>query len=383
MDEARSLLRLLSEDLGDDEARYQPAPAFSPVGWHVGHVAWQEERWLHRRAWGRAPVAAAYDAIFDTFRCPKGERRRRLPPYGEIRAYAERVRELTLRQVRGGEAPAPREAWALRFLAQHEAQHAETVGIVRLLAGRPLDRGFDDPPAAGAEAGWLEVPGGTFSMGAGSEEGCDNEGPPHPVELPAFRIARRPVTNGAWLEFMRAGGYETRALWSPAGWAYARAQGLRAPLHWDPGFTRRFTLRGWAPLAPDHPVAHISWYEAEAYARFAGARLPSEAEWERAARLLGAVGDENLGLRFGGTAPAAAGFAGNVWEWTASPFEPYPGFRPGPYRGYSQPWFGAAHRVLRGGSYLSHPGLARPTFRNWLAPRVRAYPSGLRLVQSA
>lgn len=393
MQEARALSLRLSGDLTDAQARRVADPSFSPIGWHLGHVAWQEECWLHRRVWGRPALEPAFDALFDSFVSPKGSRSARLPPVGAIRAYAARVREASLDLAgRENSSELLRDGWVFRFLANHERQHAEIMGIVRLLARLPLPGPFHETTES-AEEGWLAFPEGEFTMGAEDPEGWDNERPPHPRGVSAFRLARRQVTNAEWLQFMEAGGYETRSLWSEEGWALVQREGIRAPLHWERGADgswRRFSLRGWRPLAEEHPVAHVSWHEAEAFARFAGARLPTEPEWERAAgggarRWPSGEAPEgaNLGLRHGDTTPAGGAFEGNVWEWTASAFAPYPGFRPGPYRGYSEPWFDGAHRVLRGGSHLSHPMMARTAFRNWLPPEIRAYPAGLRLASSS
>lgn len=386
MEEARAHSLRLIEDIGDAEARLQPDPEFSPIGWHLGHIAWQEERWLHRMVCDRAPLAPEYDSLFDSFRSQKKERSASLPPFEEIRDYASRVRDLSRSiSFRGVDSELLDGGWVFRFLQEHECQHAETMALVRLLARLPLRLSFEQAPPTGADDGWFEFPAGSFLMGTDDISAWDNERPAHRVELPAFRLRSRPVTNGEWLEFMDAGGYEREEYWSPTGWAFIREKGIRAPLHWGPpsGSPTRFALSGWAPLALDHPVAHISCYEAEAFARFAGARLPTEAEWERAARTMESEPIADLGMRHGETSLARGDFFGKVWEWTASFFEPYPGFQPGPYRGYSQPWFGGKHRVLRGGSHLSHPTLARPSFRNWLEPHIRAYPSGLRLARSA
>lgn len=392
MQEARALSLRLTDDLDDARARLVADASFSPLGWHLGHVAWQEECWLHRRVWGRAPIAPEFDTLFDSFRSPKAARGARLPPVETIRAYAARVREESLRLAEK-ENPSGllREGWVFRFLANHERQHAEIMGIVRLLARLPLQMEDARPDVRPAREGWLEFPEGAFTMGCDDPEGWDNERPAHRRRVAAFRIARRQVTNAEWLQFMEAGGYEDASLWSEEGWAFVRSGNIRAPLHWERdggGAWRRFTLHGWRPLAGDHPVAHASWYEAEAFARFAGARLPTEPEWERAAgggerRWPSGEAPEgaNLGLRHGDTTPVGEELEGNVWEWTASAFAPYPGFRPGPYRGYSLPWFDGSHRVLRGGSHLSHPMMARTAFRNWLEPTIRAYPSGLRLAQ--
>lgn len=391
MERARALTLWITEDLDDAQARARPDPDFSPIGWHLGHVAWQEEVWLHRRIWGRPPIAPEHDALFDSFRSPKETRSVRLPPLSAIREYAARVREVSARLAeRDHESELLEDGWVFRFLANHERQHAEIIAIARLLLRLPRAVESVANDGATAEEGWHSFPEGSFLMGADDPDGWDNERRPHRRHLSSFLLARRQVTNGEWIEFIEAGGYQTRSLWSEAGWAFVRERGISAPLHWErdaEGSWRRFTLRGWVPLAHDHPVAHVSFFEAEAFARFAGGRLPTEAEWERAARgdrdhrfPGGDLSWANLGMRRGDTAPAG-GLAGNVWEWTSSFFLPYPGFRPCPYRGYSEPWFGEAHRVLRGGSYLSHSLMARSCFRNWLEPHIRAYPAGLRLAR--
>ncbi|HEY0839834.1 MAG TPA: SUMF1/EgtB/PvdO family nonheme iron enzyme [Vulgatibacter sp.] len=430
LEESRASTWRMLEGLTEDDARLQVHPEFSPLSWHAGHVAWQEERWALRRAMGQAPVDPRLDSIYDSFSSAKHSRGARLPSLAEIRRYAAVVRERTLEALeRWQEAREPElveRGWVFRFLANHERQHVETMGVIRLLDDRPLE-GLPEALVSSAPAtqGFVEVTGGRFVLGADDDpEGWDNERRAHEVELPAFRIGRQPVTNGEWLEFMEAGGYRDDRLWSAAGTAWKDAVGAEAPLHWErpkrgsfgggAGFgalhwqrrapsnsggaswTRR-TLAGRRPVERSHPVAHVSFFEAEAFARWAGARLPTEAEWERAASWDAAAGVKrrwpwgddpagaataNLALRLGDTAPCAdgdRGFAGGVWEWTGDRFAAFPGFTPGPYRGYSEPWFGDGHRVLRGGCHLTHPAIARSTFRNWFVPGMRAFPSGVRL----
>lgn len=409
LDEARRTTWRVMDGISEDEARRQRHGAFSPLSWHAGHVAWQEEVWVLRRAFGHAPIDPRLDGIFDSFSSHKPSRHQRLPPLHAIRAYADRVRERTLAALErsGGatESSLVEGGWCFRFLANHERQHAETMAVIRLLDGLTIE-GL--PPAGRApssEGGMLDVPAGRFVMGVDDDpDGWDNERRAHEVELSAYRIGRTPVTNGEWLSFLESGGYVDDRLWSPEGIAWRREVRAEAPLHWSresEGWMRR-TLAGPRPVEPTHPVAHVSWFEAQAYARWAGARLPSEAEWERAAAWDDATarkgrwpwGDDpgpatqaNLGLQACDTAPCGGpashsgglDFAGNVWEWTADFFRPYPGFTAGHYRGYSEPWFGEAHRVLRGGCHLTHPALARASFRNWFEPGTRAFPTGLRL----
>lgn len=410
LEEARRRTLWLTGTLDDAVARAQPHPEFSPLGWHLGHVAWQEEVWLHRRTFHLPPLDAAADRIFDPLVCAKARRGGALPPIDAIRTYAAAVRERSLELLeRPRGTPGQDLGWVLRFLPNHERQHAEVLAIVRILGGwylappPPSDVGA--APVGRSSARWLEIEEGAFTLGADDPEGWDNESMSNTVHLDPFRCSDRLVSNGEWLEFLESGGYQRDEFWSSAGRKFRDRQAISAPLHWDrnrSGAWMRRSLSGLVPLEVDHPVAHVSWFEAEAYASFRGARLPTEAEWERVAGWDEAAqaplrwpngakfhGESNLWMSRGDTSPVASAPAsrsgafdleGNVWEWTASTFLPYPGFVPGPYAGYSAPYFGPDHRVLRGGSYLSHPHMARAAFRNWLAPETRCYPSGLRLV---
>lgn len=395
---ARASMRQLTDGLDDATARAVFDPALSPIAWHVGHVAWQEERWALRRCGGQPPIDPALDGVYDSFHSPKGSRSRALPPIEEVRAYARQVRARTWELL--GEPLDDERRWTFRFLANHEHQHVETV-VAALLAGEvPLELAPRPMPAGGDGGGWddfLPVEGGVAAIGTDDDpDRWDNESPAHQVEVAPFAIARRPITNQAVVAFCEAGGYDDERLWSTSGWRWRQQADVRAPLHWRPrgaGWQRR-TLAGWIDLRPDHPAAHLSCYEAEAIAAWAGARLPTEIEWEVAAGRrpwpCGSGLRANLGLRLGDTAPCSAegaapcgaeDMAGNVWEWTASPFLPWPAFLPGPYRGYSLPWFGPGHRVLRGGCWATAAAVARTTFRNFFEPGMRLYPTGLRLAR--
>ena len=322
-------------------------PIMSPLVWDLAHIAAYEDLWLAHRLGGldllHPELAAMYDA-FETPRAVRGD----LPllDAGGARAYPTEVRERTLGVLAGR---GPGDGTLVELVLRHELQHTETMRQCLALAGL-LPPG--EPPAPrrpGAEPGWVTIPGGTFAMGAGPDGfAYDNERPRHAREVPAFRVARRPVTFASWLTFAEGGGYERREWWSAEGWAWKEEYDIS-------------DCPGGRTGAPDAPVCHVSWFEADAFARSCGARLPTEAEWEKA----------STSGQLDGT--------GHVWEWTASEFAAYPGFRAHPYREYSEPFFGQGHRVLRGGSWATHPRVAGPTFRTWDLPQRRQLFAGLRL----
>jgi gamma-glutamyl hercynylcysteine S-oxide synthase len=314
------------------------------------------------------------------------------------------------------------QGFAFGMIAQHEVQHDETMLITHQIRTGPPVLSAPQPAAApagvpaGAPAGVLPrevlVPGGPFTMGTSDDPwALDNERPAHTVQVGSFQIDTAPVTCGEYVEFISDGGYDDPRWWTEDGWAHRRRAKLSAPLYWEPlsgkaaggQWTRRvFGVR--EPVVPSEPVLHVSWYEADAYARWAGRRLPTEAEWEKAARFDPATGrsrrfpwgDEppsdnhaNLGQRYLRPAPAGsypAGAApsgarqliGDVWEWTSSDFLPYPGFRAWPYREYSEVFFGPDYKVLRGGSFGASAVASRGTFRNWDYPIRRQIFAGFR-----
>jgi len=253
------------------------------------------------------------------------------------------------------------------------------------------------PPAGESLPAETFVPGGPFAMGTDDEAWAyDNERPAHLVDVAPFWIATAAVTNGDYEEFMADGGYERPALWSPAGWAWRRRAGLTAPEFWQRegrGSWSRARFGHFEEIPAAEPVQHVCWYEADAYARWAGRRLPTEAEWEKAA-----AGSDPMGANLGGALfrPSPAGthtggesrsgarqMLGDVWEWTASDFSAYPGFRSFPYREYSEVFFGHEYKVLRGGSWATHPSAVRVTFRNWDYPIRRQIFAGFRLARDA
>jgi iron(II)-dependent oxidoreductase len=280
----------------------------------------------------------------------------------------------------------PSAAHYANLVAQHEAQHQETIlqaiALRDDLVYRPV--GILWPDAAGGPGApfgdEILISGGPFVVG--TDDGTwayDNERPAHVVDVPAFRIATAPTSNGAFLCFVEEGGYQRRELWSEAGWSWRSSQGVTAPGNWraprgpgDPWCAVRFGVL--APLRPEAPVVHVSWYEADAYARWAGKRLPTEIEWEKAA----------AGAPRGGRGPSGGlRTHQGVWEWTASWFRGYPGFVSDPYPEYSEVFFGETYRVLRGGSFATSPLIARTTFRNWDYPERRQIFAGFRWAQDA
>ena len=259
---------------------------------------------------------------------------------------------------------------------QHECQHNETMLQTLQLAEPGVFAPERRDPRGAAREGTLSIEAGAFTLGAESDGFVyDNERPAHEVELPAFEIDAAPVTNDAYAAFVDEGGYERRELWSTAGWTWREREGAERPLYWtSDGRVRRFDRV--LSLEPELPVMHVSWFEADAFARWASKRLPSEAEWEKVAKLHGGAFGNLDQLDFG---PGPAGpFVGDCWEWTATDFGGYPGFRAHPYHEYSEVFFDCGYKVLRGGSWATRPRVAGATFRNWDHPQRRQIFAGFR-----
>jgi gamma-glutamyl hercynylcysteine S-oxide synthase len=337
----------------------QVDPIMSPLVWDLAHIAAYEDLWLVHRFAGqpllRPDLAARYDA-FETPRTVRGEIE--ILDTAGAHAYLGDVRDRAI-QTMNGRAPDP---VVHEMVLRHELQHTETMRQAMELGGL-LPAGDPALRPLGSAAGddWVTVPAGPFRMGAGDGLfAYDNERPAHDLEVPAFRIARRPVTNGTWMRFVEGGGYERREWWSDEGWAWKEEYDITHPADVAVGH-------------PDTPVCHVSWFEADAFARARGARLPTEAEWEKAA-----TRDQgNNG------APGVLDAVGQVWEWTASSFGGYPGFVAYPYPEYSEVFFGRGHRVLRGGSWATAARVATPRFRNWDLPQRRQIFAGVRLAMEA
>lgn len=417
LERARTRTALLTDAVDDSDLVRQHSPLMSPLVWDLAHVANQEELWLVRDVGGREPVRRDIDELYDAFKHPRGDRPA-LPLLGpaEARAYVGQVRDKALDvldRVRLDERPLVADGFAFGMIIQHEQQHDETMlATHQLRAGAPvLDAAA--PPAARVDvSGEVLIPGGPFTMGTDTEAwALDNERPAHTVDVPAFLIDAAPVTNLRYAEFIADGGYDDPRWWSGPGWDHRQAAGLTAPMHW------RRDGDGWAytrfgrteRIVADEPVVHVCYFEAEAFAAWAGRRLPSEAEWEKAARFDPATGRSrrypwgddppeprhaNLGQRHLSPAPVGAypdgasplgvhQLIGDVWEWTGSGFHGYPGFAVFPYAEYSQVFFGGDYRVLRGGSFGTDAAACRGTFRNWDHPIRRQIFSGFRCARDA
>lgn len=422
-------LRLVSFD--DAELHRQYDPLMSPLVWDLAHIGQQEELWLLRAGDPNRPgmLPRAVEGLYDAFEHSRASRvdLPLLPPT-DARSYCETVRAKALDALDAlpGDAFDQTDsmadpAFSYALVISHENQHDETMlAALNLRSGPPiLDPGTPLPAGRAGVAGTsVPIPGGPFLLGVdgGTEpHSLDNERPAHIVDVPAFRIGRVPVTNAEWREFIDDGGYREPRWWSSAGWAHRQEANLTAPMFWNDGVHKGTRTRfGHVEDVPgDEPVQHVGYYEAEAYAAWAGARLPTEVEWEKAAAWdpvsgarrrfpwgaseptaqLANLGGDALRPAPVGAYPAGASaygaeqMLGDVWEWTSSTLRPWPNFTPMIYDRYSQPFFdgagGGEYRVLRGGAWSVGAGIVRPSFRNWDHPIRRQIFCGVRLAWDA
>ena len=412
LDEARARTLTLLDPVPEADQIRQVSPLMSPLCWDLAHIGHYEELWLVRALTEAPPADRRFDDIYDAFRHPRSERSRLdiLGPAAarefdvEVRARARAA--LHHIDLRSG-APLLHDGFVYGMVAQHEHQHVETMlAAIQLMEefAHPAADGHDPPTHAPATRAALPaevlVPAGSFTMGTDTHAWAyDNERPAHEVELPAFFIDTTPVTNRAYLEFVEAGGYTDDELWTRNGREWRDEAHLSAPQFWARGDTGAWTRRRYGrveALPLDEPVQHVCWYEADAYARWRGTRLPTEVEWERAAQgaSLAAAnlwtdgphrfGPSPVGSRPDGASDCGAHqMLGDVWEWTSSHFHPYPGFRSFPYPEYSEVFFGDEYKVLRGGSWATHPLATRTTFRNWDYPIRRQIFAGFRCARDA
>jgi gamma-glutamyl hercynylcysteine S-oxide synthase len=370
---------------------------YSPIGWHFGHVARTEEFWIICTALGQPCLDEHYTFLFaDLPENPK-DNRVHLPSRKEIIDYLAMVRAATFdsldRADLDSDNPFLADGYGWEFALQHECQHQETICEMLLLIQKSSEQGLCVPPMKTAIGSrlpeMLQIPGGTFLMGSDDRHGYDNEKSAHEVRVESFEMARTQVTAAQWLRFMNEGGYSRAELWSPEGWAWRCQEQATMPEYWvavDDGYAYVGPL-GLRAIHPEEPASCVSWFEADAFARWAGMRLPTEEEWEFAAR---PTEDACFAMTNWGPEPVAShsanelglfDMAGNVWEWTSTPFLPYPGFKAFPYDGYSKDHMKGLHKVCRGGSWATSAKILRPTFRNWYVPTYRQGFLGVRLAK--
>jgi gamma-glutamyl hercynylcysteine S-oxide synthase len=386
LQEAREMTLQLIEPLDNEQLNRVYSPILSPLIWDLGHIANFEELWLVQTIGGREPLHGELGRFYDAIENPRRSRGE-LPILrdDELRSYLEDVRERTLEVLEEidldeSDDPLLREGFVYEMLLAHEHQHNETMLQLLQMVERYDPVEIESAPATEPVApgpDMVLVESATHEIGAAPTGfAYDNERPRHSVELPAFWIDRTPVTNGEFAAFVEETGAEPPMYWERDGDGWARTAMGRSE-----------------PVDPLHPVVHVSWHQADAYARWAGKRLPTELEWEAAAA---GVDREraNLDLLAFGTAPAGAyadaasehgavQMLGDVWEWTSSDFRAYPGFEPFPYPEYSQVFFGDEHKVLRGGAWATRRDVIRPSFRNWDLPQRRQIFAGLRCAKDA
>ena len=435
LQEARQRTLELIEDLSDEQMIGPRLDIVNPLRWEIGHLGYFQEFWVLRHFRKEPPTRADGDALYDSARIPHDTRwDLPIPSKAETTAYVQRILERITHPHRPAGGDAGRingydEAYFIRLALLHEYMHAEAITYTRQTLGYPPPKvsiaegrtdgrqsgppeSEDRPGHSRQPLGDAEIPGGAFELGSkpGMPFVFDNEQWAHPVTLKPFRIARTAVANAEFAAFVDDGGYQRRELWTDEGWQWRDGARADHPVYWRKQAGGRWLRRNfdeWVPLEDRLPVLHVNWYEADAYCRWAGRRLPQEAEWEMAAsaeptpsgttehKRLFPWGDEpptpdraNLDWRTMGCVPVDAlpagdsafgcrQMIGNTWEWTATPFAPYPGFAPGPYKEYSAPWF-QNHQVLRGGCWVTRSGLIRNNYRNFYQPHRRDVWAGFR-----
>jgi len=417
--DARRFELELFDGVADAQLLGEQAHFLEPPIWEIGHVGWFQEYWILRNLDGAGPLLPGSDGIYDSFNVSYRLRwNHRYPSRSETLDYIARVLERSVGRIESRE-PTEEERYFYTLVALHEDMHAENLTLILQTLGfsRPglssFERAARDPPVDEAyQPKDVAVPGGTFELGASRNEPFvfDNEKWAHPVEVAPFRISSTPVTNAQFQAFVDSGGYRRRELWGARGWDWRRRARIDGPLFWIK------EERGWCErlfdevvvLRPWHPVACVSWWEAEAFCKWAHRRLPTEAEWEMAASLDPGTGarrrfpwgdtlplpeQANLDYRAAGTVDVRAlpagdsalgcrQMIGNVWEWVVDTFGPYPGFVCDPYKEYSQPYFGTK-KVLKGGCWATRSRLIRNTWRNFYMRQRRNIFAGFRTCAQA
>jgi ergothioneine biosynthesis protein EgtB len=414
--EARSRTLALVEDLDDEQMIGPRLDIVNPLRWEIGHVAWFQEYWLLRHLLGRSPTLSPGDSLFDSAKVAH-DTRWDLPLLSKAAtlSYAGKILDHVLDEYQYVQDASSKDAaYFLSLVLFHEDMHAEAIAYTRQTLGYPAPNFTepigDSPINAGERLGDAFIPGGAFLLGNANDQPFvfDNEQNAHEVHVEPFSISRTAVTNSEFAAFVDEQGYERRELWSEAGWKWRESNSAKHPLYWkiDGGKWWRRTFDQMVPLEDSLPVVHVNWYEADAFCRWAQRRLPTEAEWEMAAAAEPATEDnahkrtfpwgneppnseranldwQNTGvvgvrsLAQGDSAFGCRQMIGNVWEWTAGDFLPYPGFVAGPYKEYSAPWFGD-HKVLRGGCWATRSRLIHNAYRNFYKPDRRDVWAGFR-----
>jgi iron(II)-dependent oxidoreductase len=417
--EARERTLLLVEGLAEDELERVHSPLMSPLVWDLGHIAAFEDLWLVHRYGDRPLLRDDLADVYDAFETPRAGRGALpfLRP-AAAREYLQEVRDRTLEVI---EERGVGDGIVHELVIRHEQQHNETMLQTMQLAhlggfrttGNLAPRRARNPnqPTRCTGLELLPVPPGPCTIGASAKGfAYDNERPRHRTDVRDYLIGRTPITNATYLTFVEGGGYERREWWSDEGWAWKEEYDITKPGAWTADRGAEWRLGRLGPLDPDAPVVHVSWFEADAFARAHGARLPTEFEWEKAAtwdqetdsartfpwgedrptpgqhanvdHLHG--GPAAVDAHPDGASPCGAlAMIGDVWEWTSSHFGGYPGFAAHPYREYSEVFFGTDYRVLRGGSWATRARVITPCFRNWDFPQRRQIFSGFRIAKDA
>lgn len=417
MQSARQRTLELIEGLTAEQLIGPKLSIVNPMLWEIGHVAWFYEHFILRREYGAEPMLERGDELYDSIAIAH-ERRWDLPLYSlqEMRDYMARVLDTVIERLPDGMA-SERDSYLYQFTTFHEDMHDEAFTWARQTLGYPTPTFLPDGTPGekitdgGAVDGDADIPGGRFLLGSPPEAAFlfDNEKWAHPVTVAPFRMARAPVTNAAFAAFVEDGGYDREALWCDEGWRWRATAAAVHPIYWKADrsggwLVRRFER--WEALPPHQPVIHVNWYEANAFCRWAGRRLPTEAEWEFAATMRRGEGGGLVKARYpwGDAKPTAAlanldGFElgpvdvgacaagdnawgcrqmiGNAWEWTADVFRPFSGFAPDDYKEYSQPLFGETC-VLRGGAWPSRSRMITSMYRNYFGPERRDVFGGFR-----
>jgi iron(II)-dependent oxidoreductase len=416
LDEARARTLKLVEPVSDDDLEKVHSTLMSPLVWDLGHIAAFEDLWLVHRFGGKPllhdHLADVYDA-FETPRAGRGELPFLRP--AQAREYLAQTRERTLETIAQRGVGDVHEM-VIRHEQQHNETMLQTIQLARLERYRlgtavpsASQNGGRDRSEGGGGLELLEIPAGPCTIGAVAEGfAYDNERPRHRTDVRAYLIGRTPITNASYLTFVEGGGYQRREWWSDEGWAWKEEYDITRPAGWTADLESEWRLESYQPLDPDHPVVHVSWFEADAFARAHGARLPTEIEWEKAAtwdqetatgRVYPwgsepltpalhanvdhtATGPERVGRHPDASSPfGLEDLIGDVWEWTSSDFTGYAGFTAYPYREYSEVFFGSAYKVLRGGSWATRARTITPTFRNWDYPLRRQIFAGFRIAK--